>query len=528
MEYIANREEMQKIDAYNIEVLGIPGIVLMERASLTVADEISSRFPPGSRIQVLVERGNNGGDGLAAGRILLARGYRVSFYEIGAVPSMTDSYRIQRDILDKLKAEFLDGMPEEDPDVWIDALFGVGLSREVKGPHRQVIEEVNRRSGYVVSVDLPSGVDAGNGKIRGVAVRADLTVTFGLSKAGLLLYPGADYAGQVLIKEMGFMPESIRAIGPGMVSFTRQDLSLLPVRKAWSNKGNYGKILLIAGSTNMAGAALLSGKGAYRSGGGLVRILTAASNRQILQTGLPDAILSTYHDEGFPDSGREEKGMASLDQELENAISWATVIGIGPGLGQSEAAFYCLKKVLSCAKVPLVIDADGINLLARGLHEDSEVRELYQHYPWGIILTPHPGEMARLTGRSIREIIDNPLDTVMSLSDEDHVIVLKDARTLVAGAGEEVYINRSGNEGMAVGGSGDVLTGIICGLLAQYGTDPDRQDRRHDLVTAARLGVYCHGLAGDLAASTGGRRGLMASDLPDAAAQIMGKKADMD
>ena len=527
MEYIASREEMQKIDAYNIEVLGIPGIVLMERASLTVADEISARFPVGSRIQVVAERGNNGGDGLAAGRILLARGYQVQFYEIGVVPVMTDSYRTQREILTRLGYSFAESMPEEDPDVWVDAIFGVGLSREVRGLHRQVIEEMNSRSGYVVSVDVPSGVDATSGKIRGAAVQADLTVTFGLAKAGLVLYPGAGYGGEVLVKEMGFMPESIRAIGPKIVSFTREDLSLLPARKPWSNKGNYGKILLIAGSKNMAGAALLAGKAAYRTGGGLVRILTGESNRQILQTGLPDAILSTY-DDGVGRDGT----LQSLDRELEDAIRWATVIGIGPGLGRSQAAVHCLEKVLSQAKVPLVIDADGINILAELMKDDPSLRGLYQVYPHGIILTPHPGEMARLTGKSIQEIIENPVETANAMSDERHVIVLKDARTVVAGGGREIYINRSGNEGMAVGGSGDVLTGMICSLLAQYEMNPgnpgnpggehtDRFPAGEVLVRAARLGVYCHGLAGDLGVSLRGKRGLMARDLPDAAARIL-------
>lgn len=524
MEYIASREEMQRIDAYNIEELGIPGIVLMERASLTLADEISARFSADTDILVVAERGNNGGDGLAAGRILLSRGYRVSFYEIGAVGKATDSYRTQREILYRLGADFLTALPEEDPQVWIDAIFGVGLSREVKGLHRQVIEEMNRRSGYVVSVDLPSGLDASDGRIRGAAVRADLTVTFGLLKAGLLLYPGAEYAGEVLVKEMGFMPESIRAIGPRMLTYTRDDLFRLPARKAWSNKGNYGKILMIAGCRNMAGAALLSGRAAYRSGAGLVRILTGESNRQILQTGLPDAVLSTYDD-------RDDLVNPDLIADLDQALEWADVIGIGPGLGLSARARIFLHKVLSEGRVPLVIDADGINNLAVMLKESTEIRTLYKDYPYGIIMTPHPGEMCRLTGRPVRDIVTNLVDTASSFADENHVIVLKDARTVIAGGGPYIYLNRSGNSGMAVGGSGDVLTGMICGILGQYGPDSfsqDGGDRQAILVHAVRLAVYCHGMAGDLAAKEKGQRGLMASDLPDAAARIMDPGFDPD
>ena len=517
MEYIASREEMQRIDAYNIQELAIPGIVLMERASLTLADEISARFPPDTDILVVAERGNNGGDGLAAGRILLARGYKVRFYEIGAVGKATDSYMTQREILDKLEADFLTGLPQADPDVWIDAIFGVGLSREVEGLHRQVIEEINRRAGYVVSVDLPSGLDASTGRIRGAAVRADLTVTFGLAKAGLLLYPGAEYAGEIQVKEMGFMPESIRAIGPRMFTYTPEDLFLLPTRKAWSNKGNYGKILIIAGCRNMAGAALLSGRGAYRSGAGLVRILTGDSNRQILQMGLPDAILSTYDDS-------DELVKPDFLHCLDQALDWADVIGIGPGLGLSERASISLRKVLNQGRVPLVIDADAINNLAAMMKENPEIRDLYRDYPYGIIMTPHPGEMARLTGMTVQEIVTNLVDCASSFADKSHILVLKDARTVVAGGGPEIYLNLSGNPGMAVGGSGDVLTGMICGILGQYQLNRGRHEEESSyalLAQAARLAVYCHGLAGDLAVKEKGQRGLMASDLPDAAARIM-------
>ena len=283
----------------------------------------------------------------------------------------------------------------------------------------------------------------------------------------------------------------------------------------------------------MAGAAVLSGKGAYRSGAGLVRILTDESNRQILQTCLPDAILTTCdysEDPDHPDrssySVREKN-----DKALDNAIRWAQVIGIGPGLGTSIQACRLLERVLRLGKVPLVIDADGINVLARMMKENEHIHKLYQEYPYGMILTPHPGEMARLTGRTIGEVTASLIPSALSAADEKHVIVLKDAVTVVAGGGCPIWLNSSGNSGMAVGGSGDVLTGIICGLLAQYeagkkGSDDNPDDKRplkaaERLVRAARLGVYCHGLAGDLAAGSYGKRGLTASDLPEAAAKIM-------
>jgi NAD(P)H-hydrate epimerase len=274
----------------------------------------------------------------------------------------------------------------------------------------------------------------------------------------------------------------------------------------------------------MAGAALLSGRAAYRSGAGLVRILTGESNRQILQTGLPDAVLSTYDD-------RDDLVNPDLIADLDQALEWADVIGIGPGLGLSARARIFLHKVLSEGRVPLVIDADGINNLAVMLKESREIRTLYKDYPYGIIMTPHPGEMCRLTGRPVRDIVTNLVDTASSFADENHVIVLKDARTVIAGGGPYIYLNRSGNSGMAVGGSGDVLTGMICGILGQYGPDSfsqDGGDRQAILVHAVRLAVYCHGMAGDLAAKEKGQRGLMASDLPDAAARIMDPGFDPD
>ena len=507
---LVTREEMQRIDSYNIEEIGIPGIVLMERAALSMAEEIRQRFPADSRVFVVCERGNNGGDGLAVGRILMGWGYPVAFYEIGIVPRATESYDTQRRILDRLDAVWMEGLPEEDPDIWIDGIFGVGLTRPVEGQHQKIVEEINRRTGYVIAVDTPSGIDASNGQVCGAAIRADLTITFGLNKLGLLLYPGADYAGEVLVKDIGFTPESVKAIGPRAFRFTKEDLRRLPERKAWSNKGTYGKVLLIAGSVNMAGAAILAGRGAYRAGSGLVRIFTREENRLILQTGLPDAILTTWASSHEP--GEDETCGLSPEtvETLYDALSWAEVIGIGSGLGQSGPARAIIEKVLESAKCPLVIDADGINLLAQMRKEDSKIRDLYDNYPYGIILTPHMGEMSRWTGRKIADLKAHAVETARESADPKHILVLKDARTLVSD-GQRIYINVSGNHGMSVGGSGDVLTGLICGLAGQGA----------DLFDAACLGVYVHGLAGDEAAREKGRRGLMASDLPDASARVM-------
>ena len=511
MRRVASRKEMQRIDAVSIEEIGIPGLVLMEKAAMAMEEEVCSRFGKDARIVIVAEKGNNGGDGLALGRLLIARGYgKVTLVEVGGIPKASESYRVQRQILDRLEIPVLDRLPVEEADVYVDAIFGVGLTRDVAGVQREVIEEMNRRPGYKIALDVPSGLDASSGRILGVGFRADLTITVGLNKIGLLLYPGAEYAGQVLVKDIGFPEKAVEQVGTSAVTYDPEDLSLLPQRNAWSNKGTYGKVLLIAGSKNMAGAAVFGAQAAYRSGAGLVRILTCEENREILQNQVPEAILTTYRVgelEGrvhhFEDDRRNR-------EMLKEAIRWASVIGIGPGLGTGRIAEHLLRKLLKLARVPLVIDADGINTLAALLAEDrdGEISRLLADYEAGIILTPHLKEMSRLTGQTVGEIQEDLIATAESIANERHVVVLKDARTIVSDGTKPVYINVSGNHGMATGGSGDVLTGIICGLLAQM---PEGDIR---LLEAARLGVYCHGLAGDAAAKDLGFRGIMAGDLP--------------
>ena len=491
MKYIASRDEMQQIDKYSIQNVGIPGIVLMEKAALSMEEVFLERFPTDSRILIVTEKGNNGGDGLALGRLLLEEGYDVDFYEVGVIHHASESHEIQKNILEQMEIDFLKMFPEDDYDVVVDAIFGVGLKREVTGRHKEVVERLNQMSGLKVAVDVPSGVDASTGQILGVAFRADITVTFGLGKIGLLLYPGAEYSGEVMVKEIGFPKKAVEEIAPKMICYTKEDLRLLPKRKAWSNKGSYGKVLLIAGSKNMAGAAFLSGLSAYKSGSGLVRIFTAEENRVILQEKLPEAILTTYR-------SKEE-----AEELLKECLAWATVIGIGPGIGWNDVSKGLVKQTLEQGKVPLVVDADGINCLSDLLKEEV-IRNQFLEYEGGMILTPHLMEMSRLSGKPISEIQKNLPKTASESTDKGHVVVLKDVRTIVTDGSFPAYLNMSGNHGMASGGSGDVLTGMICGFLAGG----------LDLLTAARLGVYCHGLAGDAAVRNTGYYGLMAGDLP--------------
>ncbi|MBR5047809.1 MAG: NAD(P)H-hydrate dehydratase [Eubacterium sp.] len=498
MRYIASGEEMQRIDAYSIREIGIPGLVLMEKAAMSMEEEILARFDKETSILIVTEKGNNGGDGLALGRLLVGKGYRVTIYEIGGVSRASESYKAQREILDHLGIPVADSLPEEEYDVIVDAVFGVGLTREVTGIQKEVLEELNRRDSYRVAVDLPSGVEAGTGRILGMAFQADLTITFGLLKLGLILYPGASCCGEVVVKDIGFPRMAVDEISPAVYTYDSSDLVRIPARKAWSNKGTYGKVLMVAGSKNMAGAAWLAGEAAYRSGSGLIRLFSCEENRTILQGLLPEAILTTY--EG------EEDALS----RLREAIPWASIIGFGPGLGTGSLPEKMLQMLIAFGRVPLVIDADGINVLARLRAEGSPVWEDLKGYEHGIILTPHLMEMSRLSGQPLEEIRRSLPAAARDLADRKHIIVLKDAHTVVADGSDKIYLNTSGNHGMSTGGSGDVLTGVICGLLAGGA----------DLAEAARLGVWCHGLAGDAAAAEKGYHAMLARDIIDGLSKV--------
>lgn len=483
MEYILNSEEMKQYDYNTIHRMGMPSMVLMERAALAVVEELDS-FDM-DRILVVCGSGNNGGDGFAIARLLHLQGRKVSILFIGKIENCTEETRQQLQIAQNYGVPMVKEADFEKPTLVIDALFGVGLSREVAGPYEKIIQKINESKAAVVAVDMPSGISADNGKVLGCAVAAAKTVTFAFRKIGQVLYPGAEYAGEVVVKDIGIDQESFFGQYPKIHSFGPKDLDLLPKRRPYSNKGTYGKVLVIGGDPNMNGATYLSAKAAYRTGAGLVYAYALEKNRDILQTLLPEAVLSTYDENS---SGHEE---------LLKLLPRVDALVMGPGMGTSKLARELLEIVLGHARVPVVLDADALNLVA----EKMELLEAL-HQP--VIVTPHLGEMARLIGSEISRINQNLIETAQNFAKEKQVTcVLKDARTVVASKEGEIYINQSGCDAMATGGSGDVLTGIIAGLIAQ-GAEPG---------TAARLGTYLHGLAGEKAAEVKGCYGVMASDL---------------
>ena len=490
MRDIVTAAEMKGLDSNTIQQAGIPSLVLMERAALKTADEITERLKDKDRERILVVcgTGNNGGDGLAVARILHLRGFRTWYYILGNEEKMTAETACQFKTVQYYQVPRANNLDLNEYTTIVDAIFGVGLSRPVEGKYGEVISELNQASAYKVAVDIPSGIDADTGFEKGVAFRADLTVTFAFRKRGLCFYPGRMYGGETIVADIGIY--SIPGEKVRMHCLEQKDLEMIPERIPYGNKGTFGKVLLVAGCEGMCGAAYLSAAAALKCSTGMVKIQTVEANRIPLQTLLPEAMISCDFD--------ESRNQAMLD--------WCDVIVIGPGLGvgaqSRERAQWFLSRAAMCGK-PVVLDADGLNLLS--VHEEWK-RFLGEN----VIVTPHIGEMSRLCGKAIGDIQDCLTQTASDYAKETNAVcVLKDACTVIADASGEMYLNLSGNAGMATAGSGDVLSGVLAGILCMYLA----QKKKPSPVMMAALGVYIHGAAGDLAAQVVGQRGMTAGDI---------------
>lgn len=504
-EYLVTAQEMKRYDANTIGEFGMSGLVLMERAALCTVEELQRACcSVPCRVLVAAGCGNNGGDGLAVGRLLLLAGYEVTFVMPGDGGRYTEETGRQITVLERYGAHIFSTMQDGEYDIVVDALFGVGLSRDVAGIWREAVAWINRSSAFVCSVDIPSGIDADTGRVLGCAVEADLTVTYGFRKVGQLLYPGAACCGTLVCRQMGIDERSFLHREPCWYTYGREEKGLLPVRPADGNKGTFGKALLIAGSEKIGGAAMMAAKSTFRAGAGMVKVVTARENRTALQQFVPEAMLLTY-----PREGEAEAGFLA---DLEEAERWADCILIGPGIGTGERAHELLRFALLKSALPLVIDADGINLLAGDGKLQSAMADR-EGPERTIILTPHPGEFAGIFGGTVREAKEGLLRHPGELADRLHcVVVCKDARTVVVqpGGGHR-YLNTTGNCGMATAGSGDVLAGMITGLLAQGMAGME----------AAVTGVYLHGCAGDLAAALKTETAMTATDLLDCIAEAV-------
>lgn len=498
MEYVLTASEMKKCDETAINEYGIESLVLMERAAYETAKAIIDKYGKNIYVGIMAGSGNNGGDGIAVARILQEAGIRVEINLIGDERKLTTETRKQLEIAKKLDIQINYGVEHTLYDVIVDAIFGIGLTRNIEGKYKSAIEMINTSHAAIVACDIPSGINSDNGTIMGCAVKADVTVTYEYRKLGIMLYPGAEYAGDIKCVSIGIPKAVVKAKRTGIVTFMDKEMDLnLPDRNPSGNKGTFGKLLMIAGSKNMGGACILSALSAYRIGAGMVRLFTAEENRESILRRMPEAIINTYNDNGDIFSEEEER-------TLIESIKWASVIAIGPGLSITDKARRMLELVIENNQNPLVIDADALNLLS--MNEDILRRFEFgrRTNDYDIIFTPHLGELSRLIRYPVTEIKKDVLGICKKFTKKyDVTLVCKDSRTFVVKRGKFTYLNSSGNEGMATAGSGDVLTGIIAGLIAQNQSGFE----------AAVMGTYIHGLAGDMVKLNSSSHFVMAQDI---------------
>lgn len=484
MRYLPTGEWMQKADAYTIKEIGIPALVLMERAALCSVEVMEKEGIDFAKLLIVCGAGNNGGDGFAIARLLAERGHCVEAVFIGKESSMSSECRLQREIAKKCGVSIVTTIQKKEYTGVVDALFGVGLNREVSGLYRECINQMNELPGRKIAIDIPSGICSATGVVLGTAFLADITIALACEKIGCVLHPGCQYAGKVLVKDIGIGHAFFEKEPSVCYTFDKKDLpALIPPRKPNSHKGTYGKVLMITGSTGMSGAAYLSAKAAYITGAGLVRIYTPEENRMILQQLLPEAIISCYTEYN--------------EKEISDLLSWADVVCLGCGLGKSKVAERIVLKTVRDVKVPCVIDADGLNLIS--VHPDLLIKK---EMPF--VLTPHMKEMSGLLGCSVEEIQEQRFEKIRTFTDKYGIVcALKDARTIVAKWDRQLFVNTAGNSAMAKAGSGDVLAGVITALLAQGLAAYE----------AATCGVYLHACGGDEAKAVLGSYSVLAEDL---------------
>ncbi len=471
------RDQVRELDRTAIEDFNIPSITLMQRAAESAFNELQTAWPEANHIIVLVGTGNNGGDGYVVANLALAAGFRVEVIQVGDHATLWCDAKIAHDrfVAAGGCCVAFENKEIEKCDVIVDALLGTGLCREIEGDYKAAIKLANQHAAPKLSIDIPSGLDANNGIPLGEAMRANITVTFVGLKLGLLTAAGREYSGKIIFNHLQIPKEVYQSMSPISQSIQLSDLqNVLGTRAAHAHKGDFGHVLVIGGNSGMAGSVMLAAEAAARTGSGLVSVAT-----------LP------HHATAALQTCREimVHGVSSA-KELNALLRHATVVAIGPGLGQDAWAKAMLARVLDY-NIPIVVDADALNLLAgESAHKSS----------W--VLTPHPGEAARLLKSSAKDVQENRLRSVQALQEQyGGVAVLKGNGTLVAKE-KNVSICTAGNPGMATGGMGDVLTGIISGLIAQGLTIHD----------AARFGVQLHAQSADIAAKNG-MRGMLASDL---------------
>jgi ADP-dependent NAD(P)H-hydrate dehydratase / NAD(P)H-hydrate epimerase len=518
---ILNAAQMREADRFTIEDIGIPSSVLMENAGREVVSAIETTYESllDRRVAVLCGRGNNGGDGFVVARTLMQRGVDAAVFVIGSVADIRGDARLNLDILGHLGVAVVEISDEQ---AWelhfseiaqcsliVDAIFGTGLKAALGGMMETVVADVNASGIPIVSIDLPSGLAADTPQLIGDCIDASMTVTLAAPKLPLVLPPGEAHAGDVVIADIGIPPEVIDHLeGPHIELLTPEQVRpLVEPRAPDSHKGDFGRVTIIAGSRGKTGAAHLAAMGALKSGAGLVTIATPASCLATVAAMAPE-----YMTEPLSDTKNGTVAAAAIDVVLELHHD---VIACGPGLGRDAQVGSFVRSLVERATVPLVLDADALTVLA----EDPS--GLLGREERDVIITPHPGEMARLVGSSVEDVQANRIEVAANFAASRRLyVVLKGHRTVIATPDGHIFINPTGNPGMATGGTGDLLTGMIAAWLAQL----------LDAEAACRLAVFLHGAGGDLAELSVGQVAMTATDLlahlAKALGQLTGKQVD--
>jgi len=501
--FVVTAQEMRELDRLTIEKYGVPSLTLMERAGEGITKAILDRFGKIARGGVLVVagKGNNGGDGLVVARLLKKKRIPCEVVLLARKEELSQdaahnlrAYLKAKGKLCEVASDSLEPLRQrlKGKKLLVDAILGTGLKQEVRGLYAEAIALINSCGRPIVAVDIPSGLDADRGRALGTAVKAEMTVTMGYPKLGQVTYPGIDSVGELVVADIGIHPKAVEAVMPKAELLEARDIrGLVPLRGPDTHKGTYGHLLAMAGSRGKTGAAILSCRAAMRVGAGLVTLAAPRSLNDIFAGSLVEVMT-----EALKDNAEEEMEPLN-DESWHRLLEKKNAFLFGPGIGVNNSTSAALRWLLRNLEIPWVIDADGLNNLAGELERLRSAKT-------PPILTPHPGEMARLIGSDTSAVNRDRVGVARNFAgDHRCYVVLKGARTVIATMDGKVFINPTGNPGMASGGMGDVLAGVLAGLLAQgFGIED-----------ALKLGVYLHGFVGDEAAKTKGQIGMIASDV---------------
>lgn len=494
---IATREIVREIDRITIKEYGISGLVLMENAGKASANLIIDKFDKAQNIAIICGSGNNGGDGFVIARHLISAGKKVRTYLLSRKSKYKGDSKTNLNSLLKIGGEVIEldekTLKITQADIYIDAIFGTGLDRQIEGFYKKIIKYINSKKKSVISIDIPSGLDSNTGKPLGEAVKAEATITFIKPKIGMCIYPGVNFTGKLYVADITTPKELENEIEYELLTFSKCK-NMLKIRSGNTHKGTYGHLLVIAGSRGKSGASILTTNAAVKSGTGLVTAAIPKGINKAVEKNCIEA-MSVPFEETKEGTFRDD----SLSEILKVLKDKKSALAIGPGISTNAKTKDLVKQILLKSKIPMVIDADALNIL-------SEDVDILKKIKPDVILTPHPGEMARLINTSTNDVQNNRVEIAKEFARKfSCFLILKGARSVIATPDGDVYINPTGNPGMATGGSGDVLTGIVGSFLAQ----------KYSTLNAAILGTFIHGFAGDIASDKLGQYGITATDILD-------------